>query len=427
MISHKHVARIGRVVKKAARLRGGGSALPGLVVEKLDPKFITKVLGNLPQGVVIVTGTNGKTTTTKMIVELLRASNLKVFTNKSGSNFTRGVIASLLGNLDEHGALDADIAILELDEAYATHFIKLVRPRYAVLLNVMRDQLDRFGEIDHTARLLQQVAEATTQGVILNRDDLLVREIANKLDSSIKLRYFGLDEDLKKMFPNDHDLYGTNEIRNVGAPHIKSTDVILSRLEQNTATFAYGMKEVAATELKIDGVYNVLNAAAALTCARMVLGDKANTRLLLKTLGDVRPAFGRGEAVQVDGEPLEIVLVKNPSGFRLALSSYASRPATTMIAINDNYADGRDMSWLWDVDFKSLDTVSSVSGSRAYDMAVRLQYAGIEVTNVRLSLSESLKGFLQEAGPKRIYCTYTAMMTLRRILRDKFDLEGIDE
>lgn len=427
MIPHKHVATIGTLVKKAARLRGGGSALPGLVVEKLDPKFIAKVLGNLPEGVIIVTGTNGKTTTTKMIVELLRASNLKVFTNKTGSNFTRGVIASLLGNLNEHGALNADIAVLELDEAYATHFIRQVSPKYSVLLNVMRDQLDRFGEIDHTAGLLEKVALSTINGVILNRDDLLVRAIARKLPSRTKLRYFGLHDDLKEKFPNDHDMYGTNELRDTGAPHIKSSDVILSNLQDHTATFAYGIKEIEPTVLKIDGVYNVLNAAAALACARMVLGARASTSTLLRTIADVKPAFGRGEAISVDGYPLEIVLVKNPAGFRLALSSYASRRAATMIAINDNYADGRDMSWLWDVEFKSLRSVVAVSGIRAYDMAVRLQYDGIEVTVVEPRLSKALDYLLSQKGPKRIYCTYTAMMKLRRILQTKFDLDGIDE
>lgn len=426
MLSHKHVAKIGVAVKKAARIRGGGSALPGLVVEKLDPKFISKVLSDLPEGVVIVTGTNGKTTTTKMVVELLRGSGMKVFTNRSGSNFTRGVIASLLGELDEHGKLPADIAVLELDEAYATHFIKQVKPRYSLLLNVMRDQLDRFGEIDHTARLLETVAIATTDGVVLNRDDLLVRAIAAKLKKDVKFRYFGLDESLTKLFPNDHDLYGTTEIRDTGTPHLKSTDVLLTKLAKKTATFSFGNKKQSPVTLKIDGVYNVLNAAAALTLVRMALAEKADEASLLITLADIKPAFGRGEAVTIDGEPLEIVLVKNPAGFRLALSSYAERPAKTMIVINDNYADGRDMSWLWDVDFTSLEQVDYVSGVRAYDMALRLQYDGIEVSHVTTQINDALAGFIKVPGPKRIYCTYTAMMKLRRALQASHELEGID-
>lgn len=426
VLSHKHVSKIGHLVKRAARLRGGGSALPGLVVEKLDPHFLTKVLNNLPEGVIVITGTNGKTTTTKMVVELLRASGLSVFTNKTGSNFTRGVIAGLLGSLDDAGKLDADIAVLELDEAYAVHFVKQVAPRYSLLLNVMRDQLDRFGEIDHTAKLLEKVALATTEGVILNRDDHLVRHIAHSLPSTTKFRYFGLDDSLKKVFPSDHDLYGTNAVPHDTEPHIRQTDVMLTKLSDKKATFAYGTKAQKAVELKIDGIYNVLNAAAALALVRMVLGDKSDTKVLLKALGAVSPAFGRGEAIDIDGEPLEIVLVKNPAGFRLALNSYASRPASTMIAINDNYADGRDMSWLWDVDFSSLSSVSMVSGIRAYDMAIRLQYDMIAIDHVEPTITEALKTFLKQPGPKRVYCTYTAMMKLRRILKVTYDVESIE-
>ena len=141
---------IGKSVKKVAQLRGGGSALPGLVVEKIDPDFIRRTLEDLPQGVVIISGTNGKTTTTKIVVELLESVGMKVFTNRTGSNFSRGVAAALLNEVDIHGKLDADIAVLELDEAWAVKFVKMVQPRFSLLLNVMRDQLDRFGEIDTT-------------------------------------------------------------------------------------------------------------------------------------------------------------------------------------------------------------------------------------------------------------------------------------
>ena len=157
-------ALLGKSVRQVARLRGGGSALPGLVVEKIDPGFLGRVLGRLPYGVVAVSGTNGKTTTTKMIVEMLEAEGLRVFTNRTGSNFSRGVVAAAVAEGSWRGRLDADIAVLELDEAHAMYFIDRVPPRFTLLLNVLRDQLDRFGEIDTTARLLQRIADATTRG-----------------------------------------------------------------------------------------------------------------------------------------------------------------------------------------------------------------------------------------------------------------------
>lgn len=162
---------LGKTVQQVARLRGGGSALPGLFVEKIDPDFVARTLKNLPRGIAIISGTNGKTTTTKMVVELLEGQGLKVFTNRTGSNFTRGVAAALLGEVDVYGNLDADIAVLELDEAYAVHFARAISPDYCLLLNVMRDQLDRFGEIDNTADLLHTVAKNTTKCAVVNRDD----------------------------------------------------------------------------------------------------------------------------------------------------------------------------------------------------------------------------------------------------------------
>ena len=156
---------LGKAVRYAARLRGGGSALPGLFVERISPSFVPDTLAQLPRGVVVISGTNGKTTTTKMVVSLLESQGIKVFTNRTGSNFVRGVAAALLGEIDVKGKLNADIAVLELDEAHAVKFVEVVPPRYSLLLNVMRDQLDRFGEIDTTAHMLEQIALATTDTV----------------------------------------------------------------------------------------------------------------------------------------------------------------------------------------------------------------------------------------------------------------------
>lgn len=435
MLHPKHTRLIGKTLKKALARRGGGSALPGLVVEKLDPGFLKRTLSELPKGVVVVSGTNGKTTTTKMVVELLRASGLKVFTNPTGSNFTRGIAASLIESVDDEGNLDADIAVIELDEAHAVHFVREIAPTYALILNVLRDQLDRFGEIDHTAKLLAGVIDATTEGVVLNREDPLVRALARDVPRAKKLQYFGLNPRLKKFFPSDQDMRSNKALKaeKQDSPPVNPRDVILESFKDRKAVFAWGDTKQPATILKLDGVYNVFNAAAALTLARMILGKKADNTLLRRTLADVKPAFGRGEAVEIDGHPLEIVLVKNPSGFRLALMSYANRPAETMIAINDNYADGRDMSWLWDVDFSSLRSesaqagVAMVSGIRAYDMALRLQYEDVTISQVEPSIGSALDSFLRRTqGTRRIYCTYTAMLSIRRHLAHTYELEAIE-
>jgi UDP-N-acetylmuramyl tripeptide synthase len=423
----KQTVRVGKLVKKAMRLRGGGSALPGLVVEKMSPRFLTQTLGQLSKGVVVVTGTNGKTTTTKIVVELLRAHGMKVFTNPSGSNFTRGIVASLLDHIDNDGRLDADIAVVELDEAYAVHFTKAVAPAYSLILNIFRDQLDRFGEIDHTAQLLRQVVETTTNGVVLNRDDELVAALERSVLRDLPLRYFGVSDKLLKLFPSDAGLRGgtTERVK----PVVKKGDVVLQKLHNQTATFSFGESPSSTVSLKLSGIYNVQNAAAALAMSQLVLGDTFDEQKALDTLATVRPAFGRGEAITVASEPLEIVLVKNPSGFRLSLASYADHPVDTMIAINDLYADGRDMSWLWDVDFASFAErgVSLVSGLRTFDMALRLQYDNVTVQRVIPDNTEAIQEFLRgEPKPRRIFCTYTAMLAIRRELAKTYPLEAIE-
>lgn len=410
---------IGKSVKKVAKLRGGGSALPGLVIEKIDPKFIQRTLADLPQGVVIISGTNGKTTTTKIVVELLESVGLKVFTNRTGSNFSRGVAAALLDEVNIRGKLDADIAVLELDEAWAVKFVQIVRPRFSLLLNVMRDQLDRFGEIDNTAALLQKIAEATSDTVVLNRDDPRIFKISEHIQA--KKVFFGTTSELLQLMPTDDTLkYGT-----AVANQSVAADVLLKKINAQQATFQIDNKEID-VDLQLTGVYNLLNAAAAVALARQIAGPEI-TDTILSALENIKPAFGRGETIYLNGTPIELILVKNPSGFRLALLSFAKNNSATMIAVNDNYADGRDVSWFWDVDFSLLKNVTMISGARAYDMALRLQYDDISIGKIDTNISKALEDFINTNPdePKQIFCSYTAMTVIRRLLSEKTDVEEI--
>ena len=430
---------VGKLVRMISRATNhGGSALPGKVVETLDPGFLARTLGSLPYGVVLISGTNGKTTTTRMVASMLRDAGLRVFTNPTGSNFTRGVVAALVQEMPVFGTkLDADIAVLELDEAYAVHFVNQIKPQYSLLLNVMRDQLDRFGEIDTTAKLLSNVAHATKRVVVLNREDPRISALSKDVLPSCKVKYFGLDESLRSMFPTDDDLHSdlhsdlggdfNGDSRNL--PH---ADVVLAKVADNKADFLIdGHRKT--TSVKLRGVYNVFNAAAASTIVRAILADAAkkdatlakfDDDALMEAISRVTPAFGRGEVIEVNGAPVELVLVKNPIGFRLALASDKPANHDTMIAICDEYADGRDMSWLWDVDFTCFSGtgITCVSGTRAWDMALRLQYDKVASRNVNTDLEEDVKTFVNgdfssdAKNAKRIYCTYTAMLRVRSTL-----------
>lgn len=415
---------IGKTIRHISRLRGGGSALPGLIVEKLDRSFLVHSLSQLPKGVVIISGTNGKTTTTKMVVELLQSQGLRVLTNASGSNFSRGVISSVIEKSTLRGRLHFDIAVLELDEAHAVHFVKKVSPSYCLLLNVMRDQLDRFGEIDTTARMLEKIARATIKKVIVNYEDNRLRNIAQKLPKD-HVEFFGLSQDMRQHFPSDDELYRASRSHNEPT---KSPvfSVTLQALTAHEAGFLINGQSHS-TSLQLKGIYNVFNAAGAIALVRAVIGESLDVDSILNTLSQSTPAFGRGETITIHDQPLEIVLVKNPNGFRLGLSSFSAENVATMIVINDNYADGRDMSWLWDVSFSSLQAgVRMVSGQRAHDMALRLCYDEVACDFVEPDIEQALDIFINETSrPKRIYCTYTAMLTIRKILSRYTKMEKV--
>lgn len=469
---------LGHGARAASRLRGsGGSAFPGLVMEKADPHFMARALAPLPYGVVLVSGTNGKTTTTRMVVELLRGQGLKVFTNPTGSNFTRGVVAALLGAMPLNGRLDADVAVLELDEAHATHFVRTVKPRAALLLNVMRDQLDRFGEIDYTASLLHKVARATTGTVVLNADDPRLAAPSFRADLRADVRGFAVSPQLRSVFLSDDELHDSLDGCTLGQPKkdaeakpdteapldsVKEPgqgepDAVAAESQAKTKPAEKPAQplEIVATleemsgrhavidlaghrhevDFAIPGAHNILNATAAMGLVKELLGERTNEAALAASAAKVTAAFGRGELLSIDGQEVELGLVKNPAGFRMSLLSAAAvrsqQPPLIMIAINDQYADGRDMSWLWDVDFTPLKQagVSIVTGVRATDMALRLSYDDVAVGKVEANLSQALAQLVklsrEQHRPIRILSTYTAMLELRSLLASYTDVEEV--
>ncbi|MEO8828148.1 MurT ligase domain-containing protein [Lapillicoccus sp.] len=420
----------GKTARLATRFRGGGSAAPGLVVERIDPQFLAYSLAGLRDGVVVVTGTNGKTTTTKMLAAILRAHGKRVFSNPTGSNFTRGVISAMLGDLPLSGRLDADVAVVELDEWHALQFAKVVRPTHALLLNVARDQLDRFAEIDTTARLLASLATQATTGVVLNRDDSFVARIRGQLDADVEVAWFGVDPEVVDDLPPLHEA-DVRFLDQMEVPPAGERDGLLHPIDAVSFRVDLGSQRVGPLELRQRGLAAMINATAATTAARQVLGDAFSCDDAARALREVTPPFGRGEVINADGHPLELVLVKNPAGFTVALGTYGGEPVTTMIAINDDYADGQDVSWLYDVNFESLrhKGVALTAGARAYDMALRLDYDDVVVDAVEPDLERALGRLLRDYSqePRRIFCTYTAMMRLRRMLAARYGLANFGE
>jgi lipid II isoglutaminyl synthase (glutamine-hydrolysing) len=407
---------LGKVTLLALRLIGRrGNALPGLVVEKVFPRFLARALSRLPDGVVVVTGTNGKTTTTKMVATLL-GERLRVLTNDTGSNFVRGAITATVEHAKWSGRLPYDVAVFELDEAWAVRFVERVAPRRALLLNVMRDQLDRFGEIDTTARLLGKVAAATTGHVVLNRDDERIAALAG--GTSADVSYYGVAPDLRELFPNDEELYGgpvhvsalpaAAELRALPSPVRPAATLRLDGLDVDVV-------------LRAEGPHNAQNACGAAAVALTFGLDAAAVRA---GLAKVSPAFGRGQTFTVDGRHVTLQLVKNPAGFRQTLRILdAGAPDAVVIAINDDYADGRDVSWLWDVDFSALGPLAarrSTAGTRAADMALRLRYDDIDVSEIEPDLEKAVRSAVAAVttgGRVVVFSTYTAMWELHGVLQ----------
>ncbi|HVS58934.1 MAG TPA: MurT ligase domain-containing protein [Candidatus Saccharimonadales bacterium] len=405
---------VGKAIMLALRLLGRkGSALPGLVIEKTYPHYLTVMLQRIPRGVIVVTGTNGKTTTTKIIKALLESQGLRVLSNSTGSNFVRGIMATIAREASVWGKLPYDIAVFEQDEAHAVHFVKQHQPIGVVALNVTRDQMDRFGEIDTTAKLIGKVVAAAQDWVVLNANDPRVAALAQDADKR-HVTWFGHTEKLQHLFPSDDQLHAEKtEFYEAATP-----DVCLTATQGEKVDITVQGNEYKLTT-KLDGTHNALNIAAALAAfvAQLPEGDIATAAGAIESL---EPPFGRGETVTFkNGATVRLQLVKNPAGFRRSLEVVQHGSYDVIgIAINDDYADGRDVSWLWDVDFTTLkDAPIATGGTRSADMALRLKYDDVVTADVIPSLEKFLDHLGQPGTQAIIFCTYTAMLRARALLK----------
>lgn len=411
---------VGKVILKLLKLAGRtGSALPGYVVEKLDPGVLKRTLGRLPYGIVVISGTNGKTTTTKILSSLLEAQGLRVLTNKTGSNFVRGIVSTIVQYAHLSGRLDYDIAVFEQDEAYAAKLVEYVQPTGVIALNVMRDQMDRFGEIDATQALLQKLVGSASQWAVLNANDERIGAL--KPDQGVETHWYGHTKHLTQTFLSDDQLYDAAH-----ATMYQAAEPDMELLSYGDGTVAVrGGSKTYTYQYQIGGSHNAINLTAALTALHAMLPKLDETKNQA-AVAALEPAFGRGEVFTVDGNvEVTLQLVKNPAGFLHALRMLEVKPYSVVgIVINDEYADGRDVSWLWDVDFSSLKArtkLVATGGTRAADMALRLKYDEVPTAYI----AETLASFVAETnhlgaeakGRVIIYCTYTAMLELRDIYK----------
>ena len=418
--------------------RGGGTTLPGDVARAIDPDVLRKLSKDLKSGSLVITGTNGKTTTARLISWLLEGAGLRVVSNRAGANLIFGATAAALESAGADGRLHAEWGVFEIDEASLPRAIDEIQPKVAIVLNLFRDQLDRYGELESIAKKIESALSHLPDGstALLNADDPRVAEIGLSLPSPPL--WFGLDDTSVAMreLPHAADARtcprcGTSlifEAVYVGhdgvyrcpngdfarpAPEITATHIQLDGFDGVVMTVA-GQR----LELPLGGLYNCYNVLAAYTTA-VTIGLKPE--YIAERLRNFRAAFGRQERMEFRGRNLNLVLSKNPAGFNETVRTAVdlAKGNSFLIALNDRKADGTDVSWIWDVDFERLKGKTRVvvpGGNRAHDLAVRFKYAGIEAAPPETDPGKALDALVKatpEGETAHLLCTYTAMLDLR--------------
>ncbi|MHB8992563.1 MAG: MurT ligase domain-containing protein [Chloroflexota bacterium] len=423
---------------------GGGTTAPGHLARALDPDAISSISSRIPRGSILVTGTNGKTTTTRMISTLLRKAGLRVMHNRSGANLIAGIASTLVNQSTLTGWPKGDVGLFEVDEAAFPAAVRQLQPRLCVLTNLFRDQLDRYGEVDYLSRLWRETLTALppSSTVLLNADDPRIANLGEGL--ACRVLYYGVEDPclaggslshaadsrfcLRCGAPYSYPLVFYSHLGHYRCPSCGAARptpqlrVVSGRLQGTEGSRLQVEGPAGAVELqvRVPGLYNVYNALAAAGVG-MAMGIDLET--IRAGISDFSAAFGRVERVQLQGRQLFLALVKNPVGFNQVLSTILAEPGEkrVMIVINDLFADGTDVSWLWDVDFEMLAgrvRFAVASGLRAEDMALRLKYAGVDqgLIAVEGDSSRALQRALMDTPEgETLYLmpTYTAMLEVR--------------
>jgi UDP-N-acetylmuramyl tripeptide synthase len=438
---------VARSVGALSRLTGrGGTSLPGKALLRMEPHAIARMAGRLEHGSVVLSATNGKTTTAAMIARILERGGARLVHNRAGANMAGGIATALLDGTGDTG-------LFEVDEFWLDRVVPEVRPRALLLANLFRDQLDRYGELETIADRWADVVAGFgphPPALVLNADDPLVADLGRGRDD---VTYFGVDDPAMAM-PEMQHAADSKHCRRCGAPYvydaiylghlgvyhcpngdatrpapsIRATAIELEGTRGARFTLATPHGE-APVRLPLPGLYNVYNALAA---AALCTALGAGLDQIVAGLESVEAAFGRAESVALPGgRELAILLVKNPAGANEVLRTLVLEPGEHEIlgVLNDKTADGRDVSWVWDADFEVLaDRVArfTCAGTRAEELAVRMKYAGLPPDRIAVvpELDDALDA--AAAGSGRLYAlpTYTAMLELRDLLTRRGVTEG---
>jgi len=405
---------------------GSGSTWPGEIALSINPNFIKKSIEKNNLKIILIAGTNGKTTTALLLQSILSNNGYNVFQNTAGANLLNGIASSLISNSDLSGKINKDFAIFEIDENTLPLILKEIsNPNFIIILNLFRDQLDRYGEVNTIAKkwkdALKHLDEKTT--LILNADDPQVAFLGNILKA--KVLYFGLNPTGNRNDKIQHASDSTYCPKCQTKLNYNST--YFSHLgDWNCAKCGYSHPKITFTSFSfypLLGVYNRYNTNAAVLLAKDL---RLNDEKISSALKNFKPAFGRQEILIFNSKQVQIFLSKNPTGLNESLKTIVNLKAENLLLVlNDRIPDGRDVSWIWDVDFENFATVFKnimISGDRVFDMGLRLKYAGFKNFQTEENLTKAVNVALGKTAKDEvlyIFPTYSAMLEVRKILTGK--------
>ena len=404
---------VGKLIRVVAKLRGGGSAIPGRIAMLIEPKLLSKTLGSLKHGVIFVSGSNGKSTTTALVAGTLASQGLKVFSNPSGGNMPQGIGSAVIGQATLSGALRADVAVLEVDEAYGEVLAPFVAPSWVVLTNIQIDQLNRFFEPDRVFGMLHSAASSATKGVVINGSDANLVDIGLMLPG-VAVSQVQVSKKALSKWPDGAlaaPRFGKGDVVNDIPVSVSVVDEI-----DGVATLSLAGAS-SRVQLPGKGLHFAIDTALAFSVAEQILGGSFDLESASRAISSQQTVYGRGEIAKYQGVEIQILMMKNPSSMRATLVAMEDPETAIWIAMDEGTPDP---SWIYDIDLSRINAVKMISGSRAWHWATRLSYLGVSAETVEPDSKQALAqyvSFLKTNGKRGTLLTnYEQMMAIRKLM-----------
>lgn len=413
---------IARVARVATRLRGGGSAFPGWILLRLIPDVLSRTLGSLPRGVIFVTGSNGKSTTTTMLAAVLAEHGLRVFSNPAGGNLPQGLASAVVAKTNLRGRVRADVAVLEVDEAYGPQIAQLLRPDWVAVTNLQVDQLNRFGEPENVYRMISALAMMARHGVIVNQADPNLLALAHEVTHA-GIEVVSTDVSPEATASQAHGLVSAPLFFNRDFLPDPAPVVTLVTCEGDRADLRVGSAAVS-VDLPAPGLHYGVDAALAVGIASVLLGEALSPDSVVSAFRHQAPVFGRGETIVFRSREISLTMMKNLPSLQVNLAALRGPLEIVWVAVDEGTPDP---SWIFDADVGPLDHIDVISGTKAWQWALLCEYRGIPYGHVLDGASEALNTVVRLAAttdqPVHAIVNYEQMMVIRRLAGYK-ELEG---